>query len=322
MWLWASNPHKPHRVQQRPGSGLQWPSRGRGPLARRLTALQPQAGCRHTGSRARSPPPWSKCVPSRLQEPGVLQPQELGDGPPCPRAVARLEGAGTCQFPALRGCWAEEGAPSRGSPSPSPNPSLSCSPERAPASQLPDASMLGLPRPDLGSPSRGDPAIPAPVSPTTRGSSPDAVSSVPRRRGCAPSPVPRHPWSRIPRRPIPGSPTPHARFPASLALHPRFPEAPVPQTPPMPRPRFPPTSSSTLPLPLVCSVSLLRLLMVGCRGLEGRGGGGDRGEGGWGVLPAAPGVPVRCRCAGGGAGWCGAALPSQFTYGVPGLHRC
>lgn len=141
----------------------------------------------------------------------------------------------------------------------------------------------------------------SPTSPTPLCSIPDTPAPVPRRR-CAPpvAPLALHRRRRDP------APSPS---PSHSNVRSQFPAAPSPI--PIPAP----TSSSTVPPLLVCSVSLLRLLMVGCRGggwcrLLRSSAGPGRGAGG---------VP-RCWCAGAVRG--GAALPSRITYGVPGRRRC
>lgn len=79
------------------------------------------------------------------------------------------------------------------------------------------ASLLQFPRPSHGS-----------APPTSRGPSPDTVSSVPRPRRCTPSPCPRAPGAAFP--------APRRRLRARApALQPRRPGAPKPCCAPAPR---------------------------------------------------------------------------------------
>lgn len=119
-------------------------------------------------------------------DPGSLQLQGLDNRTPCPRAPAVLDGAGTCQPSAPQGY--RHTRLSRGlalsGPSPSSGRLRDCgtSSPTPPPSARTARSRLPSPQQHLGS-----------GSPTTRGSSPDTESSIPQKRRCAPSRLPRRP---------------------------------------------------------------------------------------------------------------------------------
>lgn len=197
------------------------------------------------GSRTRSPPPWSKRIPSGphgqsgawMQELDALQAQGLRDRPPCPWTPARLGGSRDLPVPCptgLQGHWADEGAPSPqlGLTLPTPPPRddpWGSSPEArtqrpARGAPAPAPRCLRTPtptaRPRFSSPPR--PRHPVSGPPTTRVPGPNPASLVPRRPGAASLP-------------------PQPRFPDAAALHAPFPEAPAtPAAPPSPGPPPPP----------------------------------------------------------------------------------
>lgn len=181
------------------------------------------------GSRARSPPPWSKRIPSGprgqsgawMQELDALQAQGLRDRTPCPWAPARLGGSRDLPVSCptgLQGHWADEGAPSqqRGLTLPAPRDD----PAPCPGAPMPPysnshglASVLqpaAAPASRLRSPTPRVPG-PKPASPVPRRRIPTAPAPLPRRRR-APRPVPRSSgYSSSPPVPQPGNPPPPRR---------------------------------------------------------------------------------------------------------------